>query len=205
MYNFIFRKKKLKLNTRLGAKYNATDDLRFKFAGGLYSQNLVSSVNDLDVINLFQGFLAGPEEAVFDPFSANGSPDSRLQTSFHGVAGVEYDFLPNLEVNVEGYYKGFTQLIQINRNKRVVQDPDFSVERGEAYGLDVSLRYEIKNFFLWSTYSLGFVNRDDGQQTYPTIFDRRHNANILMTYSLGAENEWEIAARWNGGTGFPLH
>ena len=93
------------IEPRFGAKWNAMEDLRFKFAGGLYSQNLVSSVNELDVINLFQGFLAGPEEQVLDPFSSNGRPNSRLQKSIHGIAGVEYDILPNLEINVEGYFK----------------------------------------------------------------------------------------------------
>ncbi|MCR9288831.1 MAG: TonB-dependent receptor [Bacteroidetes bacterium] len=201
---FYISQEETKIEPRLGAKYNATDDLRFKFAGGMYSQNLVSSVNELDVINLFQGFLAGPEEQVFDPFSNNGKPDSRLQTSFHGVAGVEYDLLSNLELNVEGYYKGFTQLIQINRNKRINSDPNFTIETGDAYGLDVSMRYQTQKLFLWATYSLGFVNRDDGTQEYPTIFDRRHNANILLTYSFGKDGAWEAAARWNGGTGFPF-
>lgn len=192
------------IEPRFGAKYNATDDLRIKLAGGLYSQNLVSSVNELDVINLFQGFLAGPEEQVFDPFTDNGKPTSRLQTSRHAVAGFEYDILPNLEVNVEGYFKDFTQLIQINRNKRVNSDPNFTVEKGQAYGIDFSMRYEVGNLFLWGTYSLSKVNRDDGTQVYPTIFDRRHNSNILVTYNFGEDNAWEASARWNGGTGFPF-
>ncbi|MEO1262367.1 MAG: TonB-dependent receptor [Bacteroidota bacterium] len=188
------------IEPRFGIKYNATDWLRFKFAGGRYSQNLISSVNEQDVVNLFVGFLTGPEEQVFNP---DGSvADHRLQKANHGVAGVEIDINKYLEVNLEGYYKEYTQLIQVNRNKLDPQDPDFVTETGDAYGGDLSLRYENKNVFAWATYSLAYVKRDDGQQVYPTIFDRRHNVNLLATYKFG--KRWEAAARWNFGSGLPF-
>jgi len=47
---------------RLAVKYNATDRLRFKFAGGMYSQNLIAASSDRDVVNLFYGFLFRPRE-----------------------------------------------------------------------------------------------------------------------------------------------
>ena len=53
------------LEPRLGLKYNVTDFLRFKLAGGIYSQNLISAVNEEDIVNLFVGFLSGPDEAIF--------------------------------------------------------------------------------------------------------------------------------------------
>ena len=171
------------IEPRFGAKYNAKDWLRFKMAGGFYSQNLIGSVNEQDVVNLFVGFLTGPEEQVFNP---DGSvADHRLQKAVHGVAGVEIDLTKKLEMNLEGYYKEYTQLIQINRNKIDPQDPDFVTEKGDAYGVDLSFRYETKPVFIWATYSLAFVNRDDGTQVYPTIFDRRHNINLLATYKFG--------------------
>src|SRR5690606_36942143 len=43
---------------RLGLKYNVTDDFRLKAAGGFYSQNLLSTVNERDIVNLFVGFLS---------------------------------------------------------------------------------------------------------------------------------------------------
>ena len=188
------------LEPRLGAKYNALDWLRFKFAAGLYSQNLIGSVNEQDVVNLFVGFLTGPEKQIFDPDGNLASHN--LQKSQHGVAGVEIDLTKNLELNLEGYYKNYSQLIQINRNKLDPLDPDFVTETGYAYGGDLSLRYETKNSFVWATYSLAYVKRDDSEQVYPTIFDRRHNINLLGTYKFG--KRWEAAARWNLGTGLPF-
>ncbi len=192
-----------RLEPRIGLKYNATDRLRFKAAAGTYSQNLISTVNERDVVNLFVGFLTGPEEAIFKPGSSEET-ENRLQTAYHGIFGVEYDISDNVSLNVEPYYKGFTQLININRNKIEPTDPNYSAETGEAYGIDFSLKRETEDLYVWLTYSLGYVNRDDGEQVYPTIFDRRHNVNTLVTYSFGEGNLWEASGRWNFGTGFPF-
>jgi hypothetical protein len=191
------------IEPRLGLKLNITDYLRLKAAGGMYSQNLISTVNDLDIVNFFIGFLAGPEETLFQP-NTRTPTDNRVQQSYHGVAGLEVDLGKTATVNLEGYYKGFTQLIAINRNKLSPQDPDFMTETGEAYGLDFSLKYELSRLYLWSTYSLTYVTRDDGVQEYFTNFDRRHNVNILASYLLGPEKSWEVGVRWNLGSGFPF-
>jgi hypothetical protein len=188
---------------RFGLKYNITDNLRFKLAGGFYSQNLVGTVNDLDVVNFFVGFLAGPESTIFQPGTRTPT-DHRLQKAIHGVAGLEIDLKSGVTLNVEPYIKEFTQLININRNKLSGLDPDFITETGRAYGIDLSAKYEAKNLYLWATYSLGYVNRDDGFQVYPTIFDRRHNVNLLGSLVFGKERLWEAGVRWNMGSGFPF-
>lgn len=188
---------------RLGAKFNATDNLRFKMAGGIYSQNLLSSVNEEEVVNIFVGFLLGPEEEILDVETGNFA-ESRLQRSTHLVLGTEYDLTNNLELNVEVYNKQFGQLISLNRNKTEASDPDFVAENGDARGLDVSLRYEKDQFYLWSTYSLGKVTRFDGEQVFPTIFDRRHNVNLLFSYKMGENNKWETGVRWNYGSELPF-
>lgn len=194
----------LEIEPRLGVKYNATDFLRFKFAAGLYSQNLLTSVNERDVVNLFVGFLAGPDENLFEPGSTTERADHRLQKAAHAVVGAEIDVTKKIQINVEGYLKKYNQLININRNKLDFTDPDYITETGEAYGIDFLIKYNTKNLYLYGTYSLGFVNRDDGEQVYPTIFDRRHNVNMLATYNFGEAGEWEASARWNMGSGFPF-
>ena len=193
----------MSVEPRFGMKYNITEWLRFKFAGGRYSQNLISTVNDLDVVNFFVGFLAGPQERLTKP-NSNEVVDSRLQRSWHAVGGFEVDLNDRLSVNVEPYLKRFTQLININRNKISEFDPDFITETGEAYGIDFSARYQGPKTYIWATYSLGRVTRDDGIQVYPTIFDRRHNVNVLVTRVFGQNRNWEASLRWNLGSGFPF-
>jgi len=95
-------------------------------------------------------------------------------------------------------------MIVVNRNKLLLSDPNYVVEKGYAYGFDVSSKFEMSDMYIWATYSLGFVNRDDGTQVYPTIFDRRHNINLLTSYTFGKNKNWEASARWNFGSGFPF-
>jgi hypothetical protein len=191
------------IEPRFAAKLNATDNFRFKFSGGLFSQNLIASVSEKDVVNLFVGFLSGPDEQ-FKRLNTTEKAESRLQKAWHAVGGFEIDVNKHLELNIEGYIKKFTQLIDLNRLKKASSDDNYVTEEGDAKGLDVSMRYENNGLSLWSTYSLTFVNRFDGVQEYPTNFDRRHNINLLGTYAFGKNKSWEFSARWNFGTGFPF-
>ena len=191
------------IEPRFAAKLNASDNFRFKFSGGLFSQNLIASVSEKDVVNLFVGFLSGPDEQ-FKKLGTSVVADSRLQKAWHAVGGFEIDLNKHLELNIEGYFKKFTQLLDLNRLKKASTDDNYVTEEGDAKGLDVSMRYEKNGLSLWSTYSLTFVNRFDGTQSYPTNFDRRHNVNLLATYGFGKNRSWEFSARWNFGTGFPF-
>ncbi len=187
---------------RLGIKYNITDKLRFKGAAGLYSQNILSTSAERDVVNLFSGFLTGPESRVED-FDGKKLKNN-LQTARHLVGGIEYDLLDNLQINLEGYLKVYDQLIVVNRNKLSASESDYALETGEAYGAEISAKYEMPKYYIWATYTYGFVNRDDGNQVYPTVFDRRHNLNLLGTYNLDKKGDFQLSARWNMGSGFPF-
>ncbi len=78
------------------------------------------------------------------------------------------------------------------------------VETGRATGLDISAKYEKNNWYVWTAYSIGYVNRKDETQEYPTNFDRRHNLNVVATYTFGKNRSWEIGSRFNYGSGFPF-
>lgn len=200
---FYASQSRFSLEPRLGLKYNVTDYLRLKAAGGLYSQNLIGTANDLDVVSFFIGFLAGPEETIFR-LNTRQPADDRLQHALHGVAGLELDLNARLSLNLEGYYKGFTQLIAINRAKRAATEPDFVTEEGSAYGGDLTLRYGGERLGGLLTYTYTIVRRNDGEQVYPTSFDRRHNLNVLTTYHFGSRRQWELGLRWNYGSAFPF-
>ena len=192
-----------KMEPRLGLKYNVSDNFRLKAAGGYYNQNLISTVNERDIVNLFVGFLSGPTEKIFLP-NSNEATKNKLQSAYHIVGGFEYDLFDNCNINVEAYQKTFTQLINLNRNKTTALEPNYVTETGVAKGIDFLLKYVQKNYNVWAGYSLSYVDRNDGEQVYPTIFDRRHNVNLMFTYQLGQRNPWEFSARFNFGTGFPF-
>jgi len=203
---------------RLGVKFNATSNLRFKFAGGLYSQNLIAANSDRDIVNLFYGFLSGPEDLQSEFTQKDGSTRDvthKLQKSAHAILGAEYDLNRRMNINVEGYYKGFGQLTNVNRDK-IFKDnadnsekpdslkKDFIIESGDAYGIDFVFKYEYKRLYLWAVYSHSYVRRWDGIREYFPVFDRRHNINLLGTYGFGKDANWELSARWNLGSGLPF-
>jgi hypothetical protein len=202
---------------RLAVKYNVTDRLRLKLAGGMYSQNLISARSDRDVVNLFYGFLSGPDNL---PDEFNGKPVTHaLQKADHIILGAEIDLYKNISLNVEGYYKYFSQLTNLNRNKIYDEDKapdqpdlltkDFIIENGDAYGVDVTLKYDQRKYYFWAVYSYAFVNRyyeniEGELEHYYPHFDRRHNVNLVGTYRFGTKLTWEVSARWNFGSGFPF-
>ncbi len=204
---------------RAGLKYNATDVFRIKMSGGRYSQNFTSANSDRDVVNLFNGLLSAPSNVQSTFTKPNGQVvtgiSNGLQYAWHAVGGFEYDFAKNVSLNVEGYYKYFTRLSNINLNKlyddvaqfNMIDDvfkKDFIIENGEAYGLDVLVKRSTQRTHLWLGYSLGKVTRWDGFMTYATVFDRRHNINLVYTYMFGKKKNIEVSARWNYGSGLPF-
>jgi hypothetical protein len=189
---------------RLSMKYNVNDYIRFKFATGLYSQNFISTKSDRDVVNLFTGFLTGPDETPKDASGKSYDNIRNMQRSAHAIFGVELDLPGNVTVNIEPYYKYFWHLFNINRYKQFVPDPNFLVESGDAYGLDLMAKWQWKGLYLYGTYSLAWTHRNDGAQIYPPHFDRRHNVNLIASYTFGKKRDWEVSARWNLGSGFPF-
>jgi hypothetical protein len=204
---------------RLAFKYNLSEKVRLKMAAGLYSQNLISATSDRDVVNLFYGFLSGPDN-LQETFNGK-EVKHKLQKAEHIIAGVELDPLPSMTVNMEVYYKNFSQLTNVNRNKVFPdEDPynnpsdpnyksdyyrkDFVIEQGNANGFDVSVKYEKRKIYLWAVYSLAYVNRNDDSISYVPHYDRRHNVNLVGSYRFGEELMWEFNARWNLGSGFPF-
>jgi hypothetical protein len=198
---------------RIGMKLNVTNNFRLKLAAGLYSQNLIAAVSDRDVVNLFYGFLAAPDNS---PTSFKGQDiTSKLQKARHMIVGFEANFTKNLKLNVEGYYFNFNQLTNINRNKLYddtqdnaaiadVYKKDFIIEKGKSQGVDFLLKYEFKRLYIWAVYSLMKVTREDELINYAPVWDRRHNVNLVFSYNFGKKLDWEFNARWNYGSGFPF-
>ncbi|HIF15431.1 MAG TPA: hypothetical protein EYQ86_09020 [Bacteroidetes bacterium] len=194
--------REMSMEPRLGLKYNMKDYLRFKFAGGKYTQNLISAVSEHDIINLFSGFLFSPEEQLT---GLNGEiTDDKIQKAWHAVFGVEIDLSTNLSLQIEPYFKYFAQTINVNRYKMFAQDPNYLIEVGDSYGTDVSLKYDKNQIYIWATYSISKTLRNDGVEIYPTHFDRIHNVNFLFSYAFGKDLNWETSLRWNLGSGFPF-
>ncbi len=211
---------------RASIKVNVTPKIRFKGAAGLYSQSLMSANSDRDVVNLFYGFINAPQNedlsrTYLDYQKKAKTVNSSVQKASHVVAGFEFDLFKHFELNVEAYQKFFNTVINTNRDK-IYEDnttnasqPDalkktFVIEQGRTRGFDVVLKYDRKRFYFWAVYSLTFNDRWVGDNVtgivtnYAPTFDRRHNVNLVSSYTFGKKKNWEVNARWNFGTGFPF-
>jgi hypothetical protein len=208
----------ISVEPRFGMKYNATEKFRLKFSGGRYTQNFTSASSDRDVVNLFNGLLSAPTNVQETFITQNGkekNPVNGLQISYHAILGTELDLSKNLTVNIEGYFKYFPQLSNINVNKLYddvsefsavddVYKKDFLIESGKSYGIDLLVKYSKDRLFLWGVYSLGKSTRWDGFIEYFPVFDRRHNLNIVGSYAFGKKKNIELNIRWNLGSGLPF-
>jgi hypothetical protein len=202
------------LEPRLSAKWNVSNKFRLKLATGVYSQTFLDTKSDRDVVNLFTGYLTvSPDLNIVNTFQSEPI-NSFVQKSNHFIFGAEYDILRNLYLNFEVYYKTMSNLVSINRDRLYTDDaehsdkPDYSkkeytVENGNAYGADFSLKYDDGRLYVWTIYSLGKVIREGETQTYAPHYDRRHNINVLINYQMGKSRDFELSFRWNYGSGFP--
>lgn len=209
---------------RIQGKVNITRKLRFKFAAGLYSQSLMSASSDRDVVNLFYGFINGPENlpATYqDKDNKTVNTKGVIQKAQHYVGGFEIDLFKVLEFQVEAYRKYFTQMASVNRDKLFDDTPDnqykpeanrkdFIMEQGVVNGIDFTAKFEKKRFYFWAVYSLTYNKRYTGNTTsgdvfeYAPIYDRRHNVNLVGTYTFGKKRNLDLSVRWNFGSGFPF-
>ena len=187
---------------RLGMKYIVSDRMRLKVSSGYYSQNILSTTSDRDVVNLFSGIISSPEEI---PNQVDGNPyKQKFQKARHLIAGIEYDINRRIDFQLEGYLKDFTQLTNINRNMISNTDDEFIIESGVAKGADALVKFKSRKLYVWAVYSLGFITRNDGNKTYQPHFDRRHNINFVTSYKFGKRDSWKADIRWNLGSGFPF-
>jgi hypothetical protein len=208
----------ISIEPRFGAKFNVTEKIRFKISGGRFSQNFTSASSDKDIVNLFNGLLSAPTnvQTVFvNQFLNSKEVKNGIQYAWHAILGTEVDILKNLTINVEGYFKYFSQLSNINQNKLYddvaqfsqvadVYKKDFIIEDGVTYGVDFLLKYNMNRLFLWGVYSYGHSNRWDGFVKYFPVFDRRHNVNMVGSYLFGKKKDLELSVRWNLGSGLPF-
>ncbi len=191
---------------RLGIKYNLSSKWRLKAAGGFYSQNLISTKSDQDVVNYFTGFLSGPENSIKD-FAGNNSK-TNLQKARHLIGGIEAD-LGNWELTLEPWMKIFDPMININRLRTQISDPLLMLESSEAKGLDFSWKYAFRAIRVQGTYSYmnisrSFTQLDGTEQSYAPPFDRRHNLNIAGSYLFGADKTWMVSGRYTYGSALPF-
>ncbi|MDE3056947.1 MAG: TonB-dependent receptor [Bacteroidota bacterium] len=173
---------------RLSVSYKIDEPVSVYAAYGMYHQRLID-LND--------------ENLVFTPFEVVAALPDDLgdEAASQYILGVSLspDILSSIKA--EAYYKDFSRLLQVNRDKVYSYEPDFFVGTGRAYGFDLSFKYDIEQWYVEGSYSFGKTSRSfDGLAFYPR-YDLRHQLQATTGWQ-PVDNMW-LRARWKFTSGLP--
>jgi hypothetical protein len=187
------------LSPRISAKrFLAGSEWAVKLSAGRYTQFLHSIRDEELPLGLDIWVLAG-----------NRAPhlvSDQIQVGLEGYPHAGWF------ASVEGYYRAFDGVATTN----FADDPndeldDFLAGTGTSYGADFFLRRSsgvttgwLAVSWLWATRSFpDFLSGLDPapEVTYPPIFDRRLDVDLVLQRDLG--RGLELGLRWNFGTGLP--
>lgn len=182
------------IEPRISGSYKVAENTSINLSGALAHQFLHLIVrNDITL----------PTDLWF-PSTDKVNPSK----SWQGVLGVEHIF-NNGEylLSAELYYKEMRNLLEYKDSASfsfgIPLEDQFTKGIGESYGLELFLNKRIGSFTGWIGYTLSWTRRkfdelNNGKWFYPR-YDRRHDVNFVITYTLG--NRWELGATWYYGTG----
>jgi len=187
---------RFRADPRLGLKYLFQPNSSFNLSVGKYSQFLVT-------LNSQESFFS-----IFDfwrPLDRSHEPPY----SIHAIAGVEQWLGEGTRLTMETYFKKYYNLLIPEQGNMFFSEPTESLDTGDGYafGLDLFVKKDWKDYFGWASYSLGYTRRRvEGEEYFPS-YDRRHNLNLVAGATVprivplfrGAS----LSLRWYLGTGLP--
>lgn len=180
---------------RLTVSLSVTPQTSIYAAFGSYHQRLID-LND--------------ENMVFSPFEliAPIPQGYKDESSLHYIAGVSVAPSVVTSLKAEVYYKTFSNLLAVNREKVYGYEPDFFAGSGNAYGFDLSARYDVERYYAEVNYSFGRTSRtfpsgipQSPLLTYAPRYDLRHQVNLSVGWQ-PLRRFW-LRARWKLTSGLP--
>jgi outer membrane receptor protein involved in Fe transport len=194
---------------RLGAR------TRLRAAGGLFTQS--------------PGYEKLIQSDYFVDLTGELGRSLRHERAVHAVLGLERDLGPSVTARVEGYWKGFDDLVvgrletPLERLVRVSRY-DFPAEiagsvptdaiitsvpvngaSGRSWGFDVFLQKRPTTggrISGWASYTWGRSERDEYDRTVAFEYDRRHAGTAVASWRISPR--WELGATARAFSGFPL-
>ncbi len=183
-----------RVDPRLSIVHHYRPDMRFKVAGGRYSQFI-------HVLNFGEGMtnfdIWAPVDETMEPAYTNQI-----------ILGYEWEPRPDLEFTMETYYTDMHNVAIFNMltNEQSTDGSEsFLFGDGNAYGVEFMLRKKTGRLTGWLGYSLAWTQRrfqdtyqNNGDWYYPK-WDRRHD--IIATAMYDLNQRWDFSASWRFNTG----
>ncbi len=160
-----------------------------KGAFGFYTQEVATLAQENELLTVFEPWFIMPAE-VRSPVAA------------HASVGVKGYITDRFTLELEGYYKPITYLIDINERRYYPWQRDFTNVDGKAYGVELMSVYEPGWMKLQTTYSLGWVRKVKEAVWFYPRYDTRHSLSVLCGITVGTG--WEVSASWSLRSGMPF-
>ncbi|MFO7649930.1 MAG: TonB-dependent receptor [bacterium] len=174
---------------RLGVKYRVEENTTLNAAFGRFSQPMVTLNSTDAVFSIYD---------VWAPVPA-GRP---LPVAWHCVGGVERWLRRDAMAQVEVYWKDYANLLETRYGEFFTQPDSLLAADGYSLGADLLLRKTEGRVTGWLSYSFAYARRSIAGEGYFPHYDRRHNANLVLSLP---QVFWkmDLSARWALGTGLP--
>jgi len=170
----------------------------------------------------------GMEE--FAPLDVTLPIDKHLKPglSDHYIAGYKTQLFGSHDLEIEGYYKRFKNIVTARAESSYEWDNEtstvedlFNTGKGYALGLDFLVKTNWKGFEGFVAYGLGYTKRKttgintnpqtEEERYYFPKYDRTHSFTLIETYNLSQNTgfnllnaEWEIGFSYKYATGQPF-
>lgn len=180
--NFIYdsHNRKMLFDPRLSFKYKINDQWTLKTATGIYSQ------------------LPSNDES-YKPW---GTPGLNPEKAVHAIGGIEYKPIEVLELDLQGYYKYFFDLVTRDDSNDLSSYSNGGI--GYAYGVEFLIRHKMTDkFFGWISYSFCMSERKDSPDSAWRPFDVDVNHNLIAVGSYKFNKYWQLGARFKLASGAP--
>lgn len=174
---------------RVSFSYRVLPFVTIKGAWGIFNQEITTLTNENEVISLFEPWVLNPDYL-------------ELSRATHYTAGIDVDFVDGLSFRVEGYYNLMKNIATINDEKNYPEDPDLVPAKGESYGCETMIKYNVDPVNIIASYSLAYAYKEANDWLYYPKYDSRHTLNLSFEYNLGAG--WRASAVWFYSTGLPF-
>jgi len=185
---------------RGGIKYRPYVNTALKLSAGSYTQFLFTSNQDDAVLRVVDFWNAVP--SYLDP-----------ERAMQYIAGIEQWIGEGYHLSLEGYYKPYLNIIDMNPLQKVYdQEDDFIQGTGVAWGLEALFKKSVGNLTGWISYSYARVRKridldgdgviePDRGEVYPPKYDKRHNLNLVLSYRINDTHS--VGFSWNWSSGEP--
>lgn len=209
--NYYINTNQVYLEPRLSAHYTSPTGITFKFATGRYYQ-FINKISSDQAYGYNRDFWILTDKTAHPVLSSN-----------HLIIGTGFR-LENLTMDIEGYFKsynGLQKLLYITEypptppepeptpadqsdNPAIITTATILTGTGRSYGIDILLKYHLKNYESWLSWSLGRGLQNfpgiNGGDDIPAPYDQPATLDWTNLYTL---KNWSFSTLYTFSTGQP--